>query len=118
ALPSDVDQIPVLKLWDRSGWEDLPGSPPPHISTKLAWLGGSDRVVYESVDRRLTAADLPTARSQVGPAGSNPAAAPRSSSWFAVVNERVAAFPPSARAFELRVADGFRARTPTSLRSS
>jgi len=91
-LPSDVGQQPSLWLWDGNSWNAVKHQVIPDISSKLAWLDGS-RIVYESIDRRLTILDLISGQVEIGPAGCCPAAAYDLREWYAVSSGRVVRFP-------------------------
>jgi|KBSSwiStaDraftv2_1062776.scaffolds.fasta_scaffold24013_4 hypothetical protein len=91
-LPSDVGQQPALSLWNGSSWKPIAPQVMPDISSKLAWLDGS-RIVYESVERKLTILDISLGNTEVGPSGCCPAAAAGIREWYAIANGRVMRFP-------------------------
>jgi hypothetical protein len=90
-LPQNTRGSVELWLWDGSGWRVMGASPPPHISSSLAWLSG-DLVVYESVYRRLAVLVLGNDRAAELTEGRLPAVAPLRPAWYAVTGRRVSEF--------------------------
>jgi len=91
-LPSDINQQTALRLWDGDSWNAVEHQVIPDISSKLAWLDGA-RIVYESMERRLTILDLVSGQVEIGPAGCCPAAAWDIREWYAISSGRVVRFP-------------------------
>ncbi|MFH8484347.1 hypothetical protein [Streptomyces longisporoflavus] len=90
-LPQSTRGSVELWLWDRSKWQVMGTSPPPHISSSLAWLSG-DLVVYESTYRRLALLVLGNDRAADITEGRLPAVAPLRPAWYAVTGRRVSEF--------------------------
>ncbi|MEV0319758.1 hypothetical protein ACIBKX_16665 [Streptomyces sp. NPDC050658] len=106
-LPGHLRGSVELWLWDGSGWRIEGASPPPHISSRLAWPSGN-LVVYESVYRRLAVFVIGADRAAEITEGRLPAAAPLRPAWYAVtgrgeVSEFGVAFP-----YRPRPVPGFR----------
>ena len=91
-LPSDVGQQPALWMWNGSSWTTIAPQIMPDISSRLAWLDGS-KIVYESVERKLTILDISSGKTEVGPSGCCPAAAAGIREWYAIAGGRVLRFP-------------------------
>lgn len=91
-LPSETSQQPALWLWDGNHWKSIKEQAIPDISSKLAWLDDS-RIVYESVERRLTILNLVSGETEIGPSGCCPAAAVDIREWYALSSGRVMRFP-------------------------
>jgi len=115
-LPSNTSEQPALWLWDGNSWNAVENQVIPDISSKLAWLDGA-RIVYESVERRLTILDLVTGHIEIGPSGCCPTAAGDIREWYAISNGRVAHFPFEQSFSHLpTMFDGFSFGNVTTLR--
>jgi hypothetical protein len=90
-LPSDIDGEVALWLWDGSSWKVVRQQVRADISSKLAWLN-TEKIVFESVERRLTILDLVSGTTETGPSGCCPAAAADIREWYALSGGRVMRF--------------------------
>ena len=115
ALPSDVGQQPALSMWNGSSWMPIQSRIMADISSRLAWLDGS-RIVYESVERKLTILDLSSGATEVGPAGCCPAAAVGIREWYAISSGRVMRFPFENSFANQTTLDDFKFGNVTTLR--
>ena len=114
-LPSDVGRQTTLQLWNGSSWTIVQTNLIPDISSKLAWLDGS-KIVYESVERKLTILDLDSGQTEVGPAGCCPAAAAGIREWYAISAGRVLRFPFEKSFANQTTVDEFNFGNMTTLR--
>jgi hypothetical protein len=89
ALPDGPNgQVELLVSGGPTGWLRQPTDVAPHISSRLAWLD-TDRVVFESAQRRLTVLALATGSVATLRPGRLPTAAPLARRWHAVVAGKV-----------------------------
>lgn len=91
-LAADPTQSPRLWLWNDGSWSAIAGQVTPDISSKLACLDES-RIVFESIDRRLTILNLDTKSVEIGPPACCPASASDIREWYAISRGRVVRFP-------------------------
>src|SRR6476619_245984 len=90
-LPSNVGEQPALWLWGGNSWNLVKQEVISDISSKLAWLDEA-RIVYESIERKLTILDLTSGNTEVGPLGCCPAVAADLREWYALEGGRVVRF--------------------------
>jgi hypothetical protein len=114
-LPSDVGPQPTLRMWNGSSWMQIHTNVMPDISSRLAWLEES-RIVYESLERRLTILNFVSGATEVGPAGCCPAAAAGMREWYAISAGRVLRFPFEKSFANLTTLDEFNFGNVTTLR--